>query len=110
MLEALERKRQGVPVVERIDEPGKRQFLCTLSEGDMVEGRRPGDERLRLWKVRTVDKNGRVFLSAANDARKKDDIKKEHDHWEPTVNSLFNVGKARKVLVTHMGEVLSAND
>jgi hypothetical protein len=109
MLEALERKRQGVPVVQREHGPGM-QFLCTLSDGDMVEGKRPGDAVPRLWKVHTVDKNGRIFLSAALGARKKDEIKKAHDHWEPTVNSMFAAGGARKVLVTHLGEVIPAND
>jgi CRISPR-associated endonuclease Csn1 len=109
MLEAMERKRQGVPVVQRDHGPGL-EFLCTLSEGDLVEGKRPQDAQARLWKVRTVDKNGRIFLSSAMDARKKDEIKREHDHWEPTVNSLFGPGAARKVYVTHTGEVIPAND
>ena len=105
----MERKRQGVPVVQRDHGPGL-EFLCTLSEGDLVEGKRPQDAQARLWKVRTVDKNGRIFLSSAMDARKKDEIKREHDHWEPTVNSLFGPGAARKVYVTHTGEVIPAND
>ena len=109
MLEAFERKRQGLPVVQREHGPGM-HFLCTLSDGDMVEGKRPGDAVPRIWKVHTVDKNGRIFLSAAVDARKKDEIKKAHDHWEPTVNSMFGAGGARKVLVTHLGELISAND
>jgi len=109
MLEALERKRQRVPIVNRVNEPGKRQFLCTLSEGDMVEGRRPADGIEKVWRVRTVDKNGRIFLTAAVDARKKDEILKENDYWSPTVNSLFSAG-ARKIQITHLGEVISAND
>jgi CRISPR-associated endonuclease Csn1 len=109
MLEALERKRQGVAVVQRDHGPG-RQFLCTLSDGDMVEGIRAEDPLPRLWRVRTVDKNGRLFLTPALDARLKDDIKKSHDYWSPTVNSMFATGHARKVLVTHLGEVISAND
>jgi CRISPR-associated endonuclease Csn1 len=108
MLEALERKRQGVPVVQRDHGPGK-QFLCTLSEGDMVEAKRPGDGADSLWKVRGVRQTGQMDLTPACDARLKKDIAADKQLWKPSVGPLFSSG-ARKVLINHLGEVLPAND
>jgi CRISPR-associated endonuclease Csn1 len=109
MLEAFERKRQGVAIVNRVDEPGKRQFLCTLSEGDMVEAKRPGDSAGSLWKVRSVRQSGQLELTPARDARLKKDIAADKQLWSPAVGPLFLAG-GRKVLVNHLGEVLPAND
>jgi hypothetical protein len=104
MLEAMERKRQGVPVVQRDHGPGY-EFHCTLSEGDLLEARRPDDMVRRVWKVRAMRQSGQLELSPALDARLKKDIKL----WSPTVGPLF-LGGARKVLITPLGEVIPAND
>lgn len=102
MLEAVERKRQGVRVVQREHGPGF-EFVCTLSEGDLIEAAKGGVRQ--IWRIRTVRKNGQLTLASALDAR----LKKESDLWSPTVPSLFKAG-ARKVTVTHLGEVIPAND
>jgi CRISPR-associated endonuclease Csn1 len=112
LMEALERKRQGVAVVNRVDEPGRRQFLCTLSEGDMVEAKRPGIADPTLWKVRSVTTNGQLGLCLHTDARLKTvqvDDKSALGLWRIVAGPLFASG-ARKVTVTHLGEVISAND
>ena len=112
MLEALERKRQGVAVVNRANEPGRRQFLCTLSEGDMVEAKRPGMLQPVLWKIRSVNSNGQLGLCLHTDARLKSeqvDDKSTVGLWRILAGPLFSSG-ARKVTVTHLGEVISAND
>jgi CRISPR-associated endonuclease Csn1 len=108
MLEAMERKRQGVSVVTRDHGPGYR-FQCTLSEGDLLEARRFEDSPPRIWKVRAVRQSGQLDLSPALDARWKEDIKKDGKLWRQNVNPLF-LGGARKVLITPLGEIIPAND
>lgn len=107
MLLAMERKRQGVPVVQRDHGPGH-SFRCTLSEGDLVEAKGPNDQTPRIWKVRTARESGQFDLTPALDARLKTDIQKD-GMWRPSVNSLFS-GGARKVLITPLGELVPAND
>ncbi len=108
MLEAYERKRRGVPVVRRDHGPAY-EFRCTLSEGDLIEAVHPSVASASLWKVRTVRESGQLALNSILDARLKSEISKEKRLWSPTVGSLFQ-GGARKVLVTHLGEVIPAND
>lgn len=109
MLEAVERKRQGLPVVQRDHGPGRR-FICSLSEGDMIQARREPHDQACIWKVRGVRANGTVILSPATDARKKDAIAADRKIWDTSVNTVFSRDPARKVLVTHLGEVQPAND
>jgi hypothetical protein len=108
LLEAMERKRQGVPVVTRLHGPGL-EFRCTLSEGDLVEARGPNEETPHIWKVRTVRPSQQLELSPALDARLKKEIERDGKLWSPSVNPLFRSG-ARKVLITPLGEVIPAND
>jgi CRISPR-associated endonuclease Csn1 len=107
-LEAAQRLKEKRRVVEREQGQGRR-FVCSLSEGDLVEAKREGDGQKRVWRVRSVDVNGRFALSAANDARLKADIDKAKGLWRPPVNVLFRA-RARKVLVDPVGRVIPAND
>jgi CRISPR-associated endonuclease Csn1 len=109
MLEAYERNRQKTAVVRR-DHGPEYEFRCTLSEGDMVDAKRPGDPEPRIWKVRSVRESGQLDLTLAEDARKKADTEKAGLLWKPAVQPLFRDYAARKVLVTHLGEILPAND
>jgi CRISPR-associated endonuclease Csn1 len=108
MLEAYERKRQGVPVVRRDRGPAY-EFSCTLSEGDLIEARRPTDAGARIWKVRAARQSGQLELNASEDARLKKDISEKGDLWSPSIGPLFLNG-ARKVLVNHLGEAIPCND
>jgi hypothetical protein len=56
-----------------------------------------------------VRQSAQLDLTPSLDARKKEGIQAAGLLWKPTVNSLFQSG-ARKVLVTHLGEVIAAND
>jgi hypothetical protein len=109
MFEALERKRQGLPIVQRDHGPGY-EFRCTLSEGDLLEARRPQDPAPRVWKVRTVRESGQLDLTPSEDARLKKEIARDRLLWSPTVGPLFLSNGARKVLVTYLGELIPAND
>lgn len=108
MLEATERKRQGLPVVRKNHGP-RVEFVCTLSEGDLLDLRKPGDELPVIWKVRSVRLSGQMDLTRSNDARLKKEIAETKGLWSPTVNVAFSLG-ARKVTVSHIGEVLPASD
>jgi CRISPR-associated endonuclease Csn1 len=108
LLQALERKRQQAPVVQREHGPGCR-FVCTLSEGDLLEAQRPEDPEPRIWKVRSVRQSGQLELTPSLDARMKKEIEEAGLIWGPAVNPLF-LKRARKVVVTHLGEVIPAND
>lgn len=108
LLEASERKRQGLPVVKKDHGPAY-QFVCTLSEGDLLQARKPGIESPVIWKIRSVRESEQLVLTQTDDARLEKDIEKEKGLWQPTVNSIFRAG-ARKVLVSHLGEVIPARD
>lgn len=110
MLCAMTCLRKKKPVVQRDHGPGCR-FVCSLSEGDLIEAQRPADGARRIWRVRSVRARGSVVLSLASDARQKKDIEADRMLWDVGVNTLFSPGcSARKVLVSHLGEVLPAND
>ena len=109
MLEAYERQRQGVAVVQRDHDPGT-VFRCTLSEGDLLEAKRPGTEPAAIWYVRSVKSNEKIVMSPSRDARRKDEIIASRDLWEIAANVAFKQCGARKVLVNHLGEVIPAND
>lgn len=111
LLEAVERHRQKVAVVQRNHGPALR-FLCTLSEGDTVEAGRPADAGKRVWRVRSFKTNGEVVLCPATDARLKalqEQDKSPNGLWRVPLRKLMGSG-ARKVLVNHVGQVLPAND
>jgi len=99
-LEAARRNRLKIPVVQRDHGPDK-EFLFSLSEGDMVEWKG------RYWRVRgvTTQSNGMPILSPATDAR----LKAEAVVERPTVNVFCKAG-GRKVAVDHVGEVRLARD
>ena len=107
-LEAMRRKRAGQPVVQR--EYGERcTLICTLRPGDVIEAAKTPDGPRELWRVRTVKSSGQLEVHALRDARTKKDIQTGGGMWGPTVNTLFSNG-ARKVRITHLGEVIPAND
>jgi len=108
-MEALRRKREGEAIIRR--DFGERETLvCTLRAGDILEARKEGGE-LGLWLVRTVKSSGQMVLNDLSDARKKADISADGTLglWAPTVNTVFGTG-ARKVMVSHLGEVLASHD
>jgi hypothetical protein len=103
-LEAAERNRLGKPVVQRDFGPDT-QFLFSLSEGDMVIWKED------LWRVRgvAVESNGRLELSRASDARRKDLIKASGDLGRPSAN-VFCASGGRKVNVSSLGGYVDAHD
>jgi CRISPR-associated endonuclease Csn1 len=107
-LEAMERYKAGVKIVQRGHGPGK--VLCfTLSEGDLVAARRSADEGEKIWYVRSVRASGQLDLSLAADARLKKEIAKDGGLWSPTIDGL-RAGGGRKVRITHLGETIECHD
>jgi len=111
-IEALRRLGAGEPVVRR-DFGEKCRFVCSLRSGDLLEFRVSHTPNT-LWLVRTVKSNGQIELNPVSDGRKKAEIM--DSKLNPTrvfltqvVNITFAEG-ARKVLVSHLGEVLAAHD
>ena len=108
VLEAHRRYRQGSPIIQRDHGPDTR-FCFSLSEGDLVKTRRSERDSERIWYVRSVKADGRVVMSPATDARKKEDISKSGELWQVSVNPLMRLGAA-KVVVTPLGKVIYAHD
>lgn len=109
VFEAMQRKMRAEPIIQKDHGPMAR-FLFTLSEGDTVEMRHDRDS-LVIYRVRGVtgESNGRLDLCQISDARLKADIIKSGSRLRPPVNGLMNSG-GRKVTISHLGEVLAAND
>jgi CRISPR-associated endonuclease Csn1 len=113
-LEAMDRKRQRRPVIEK-KLPGHDgyEFLFSLMGGDMVEMNHPGHDSRQLFVVRTISEaaTGAIELAFVRhtDARIKSDIEKTKDFIRITsINKLQEMG-CRKVMVDALGGVRSAN-
>jgi CRISPR-associated endonuclease Csn1 len=107
--DVLERKKDGKAIVRR--EFGEREtFICTLRKGDVMEARKEG-RPVQLWLVRNVDAAGQMEANLISDSRTKKEIiaDKENGLWKPTVNAAF-CNDARKVTVSHLGEILASHD
>jgi hypothetical protein len=109
-IEALRRKKDGSDVVRR-DFGERETLICTLRAGDVLEASKDGGAA-RLWLVRTVKSSGQMELNLLADARVKRDIMADDGStglWYLGVNAAFSAG-ARKVMVSHLGEVLVSRD
>ena len=104
--DAVQRVRRGEPVVRRDWGPGKR-FRFSLAPGEMFT-LPDEDGSPKLYIVRSISE-GRVEFVRSTDARRKVDIKAAHEWFVHPPNTLRKAG-CRKVRVTYLGEVLSAND
>ena len=104
-LEAAERARRRVPVVQREWGEG-RVFRFSLAPGEMFtleDGNGKG-----LYIVRSISQN-RVEFVKANDARKKVDIKAAK-HWLTHPPSVLFRKRCQKVSVGYLGDIVPAND
>ena len=108
VIEAMRRKRDSEPIV-RTDFGERASLVCTLRSGDILSLARTGDSLTELWLVRSVMSSGQMELNLLRDSRKKADIRKGAGLWSPSVNPVFKAG-AQKVNVTHLGEIIRAND
>ncbi len=108
MFEAVQRLKNGMPVVNRGDKEGK-EFVCSLANGDTIE-LETAEKRRELFVIKTITiapgegkKYARIFFTPLNEAKPR---KLESS----LINQLQEKLKCRKVLVTPLGEVRHAND
>lgn len=104
--EAMNRLRQGMPVVDR--EMPDAKFLFTLAGGDVIEAV-DSDGVLSYYVIRGLINDGRVQMVKANDARLKSDMRATGEFEERMLNPLRE-RNCRKVLVEPNGVVRPAND
>ncbi len=110
-LEAMRRLRAGKPVVQRDYGEGK-IFQFSLAGGEVIE-LDGADGQRNLFVIRTISKTQKDYITVEfvtlNDARKKEDIKKDHAWRVKPLESLRKLN-CRKLLVTPLGEVRRAGD
>ena len=114
LFEAMERKKVGLPVIQRDHGPGAR-FVFSLAPGELIT--LPNDNGdLALFRIRTVtsQKKGEkiyptIVFCRVNDARLKKDMRAEKA-WFSLLMEPFRKKGGRKVTVTPLGEVRRAND
>lgn len=104
--EAVRRLRRSEPVVRRDYGDGKR-FVMSLAVGDTVM-LETGNSGPSLHIIRSLSK-GLIEYVTLNDARKKEEIKKEKQ-WRANPPNTFRKWNCRKVVVTPLGEIRWAND
>lgn len=104
LFEANQRLRRKEPIVRREHGSGKR-FLFSLSAGDLLRAKNPNFPNIELWRVRSVKASGQLELHDIRDAR----LKAETELWSPSLRACVSKGD-RKVIVSHLGEVLLSND
>jgi len=115
LLEAMERKRRKLPVIQK-SYPDEKNFVFkfSLMGGDMIEIHRNCNHAESacvptIYRVRTIATNGQLSLVRVNDARMKQDIQKVKEWWSPMANTLKQM-ECRKVVIDLMGRIRSAND
>lgn len=102
---ALDRKRQGEPVVDRT-EPDGRGFLFSISKNDVLELTDTTGERTGFWVVRKLASKKQLCLVAEHDAHREERQKKTYN---PSVNGLKKLN-ARKVVIGPLGDISVAHD
>ncbi len=99
LFEAASRLRKRLPIVRKTRDDCT--FLNSLSKGETIqisEGPYQG-----LWVVRQTRANGQVPLTLHHDANGA-------SVWRPTVSSLVNNYKFKKVSIDPLGRIRTAND
>lgn len=111
LLEATERLRRGEPVVDRSERGGK-PFLFSLAPNEFVQ--MEDDKNVGVYRVLGLSVSGLVDLVSHSDARPRHDgTKASLDplvarlRLQPSV-SVMGKRSARKVSVTHLGEIRHA--
>ncbi len=106
LYEAYERKKRGEPVVCRDHGPNTR-FKFSLAKSEYIEWINDDGQKQLLRVVGISDDN--LELRLPHDARPITLIREQRERIRATYRQLFQ-RRARKVMVTPLGEVLPAND
>lgn len=106
LMECYRRQAAKEPIVKRALDPGKR-FLFSLAKGEYVELDVEGEDGKRaVYRVTTVS-DGDNWFKEINNAQPKADAMKSGAYVRAGGNKLRKL-RARKVLVTYLGEVRNA--
>jgi CRISPR-associated endonuclease Csn1 len=115
LLDAVERKRQQVKVVQRsYRDTDDYIFKFSLMGGDIVQLHKNCDHAAgkcspSLYRLRTIAANGQLSLISVNDARLKDEIRKVKEWWSPRCDALRKLD-CQKVQIDLIGRVHPVND
>lgn len=108
LFEAMERKRKKRPIVDRNHPDGSKWvFKFSLMNGDIVEVCKDG--KPELFRLRSIESSGSLFLLSIKDARLLKEIIATGDRWRPSADALRQLS-TRKVVVDPLGRVHPAND
>lgn len=104
--EAYARRRRGEPVVKR-DWPAGTRFLFSLTPGEYVEMVDKSGAR-GVFRVMSVSE-GDIELRRHSDGRTAEQVRQTKERIRRSAEKLREAA-ARKVVVTHLGDVRAAND
>lgn len=116
LFDAIQRKKQGKPVIQRDHGPGKRfKFSLAINEYMLLD--KP-DSNPQLYRVISLEKDGRINMKLHTDASaspSKDNSKTKEERNAARNASRFNInkdlrGKSQKVKVDYLGGIHPAND
>ncbi|MGD9128326.1 MAG: hypothetical protein PVH19_13190, partial [Planctomycetia bacterium] len=105
--EAVQRKQQGLPVINNKDDENSR-FLFSLTSGEYVIMKPDGQEKEDIYRITTVSAGDHEFVLHC-DARPKTLREKQKARIRSGADKLRKWG-ARKVTVDPLGNILPAND
>ncbi|MCL2877032.1 MAG: type II CRISPR RNA-guided endonuclease Cas9 [Betaproteobacteria bacterium] len=108
MLEAHQRKKNHLPVVQRDHGEGKR-FVFSLACGDIIECKMEDDFPPQLYVIRSIPQSLQLAFVSLTTALQQKELKEKKLWKTKMVASLQFVG-ARKVTLTPFGEIRYAND
>ncbi len=105
LAEAMRRKREGELIVRR-DHGVNRQFKFSLAPGEVIEW---DENKNRAFMVVRATTGGQIALTPVNDARQKEEMRKDGSYTRPVWDTLRK-RNARKINVGPLGEVGEAYD
>lgn len=106
MMEAYQRKKQGIPVVQK-DHGADKRFVFSLAFGDIIECTMEGESTPHLYVIRSVPQSKQLGFVPINNALKKSDL--GSDFKTKKIDPL-RLTQARKVTLTPFGDIRYAND
>jgi len=115
LYEAMERKRKGLPIVQKsYPEAGNYIFKFSLMGGDTLLLHRECNHekdicKASVWRLRTIGSNGQLSIVKITDARLKTEIQKAKEWWSPTSDTLRKL-EAAKMVIDSLGRLHGAND
>lgn len=115
LLKVSERKRRGERIVQRnYLDAEESVFKFSLMGGDTVELHKSCDHKNgvcspALYRLRSIESDGHLFLVRITDARLIKDIAASGERWRPCADALRKLD-CRKVVVDLLGRVHPASD